>query len=378
MLSKLKHTIFPHLINLRGWRTNRKIIVIESDDWGSIRMESRKSYDYFLNMGLPVDRCPYNRYDAIESSEDLTELFLVLTSVKDKEGNNPVFTANNVVANPDFDLIRKSGYHTYFHEPFTTTYAKYPEHSQSFKTMKEGLSAGIFFPQFHGREHLNVKRWMCALQEHDKFAHEAFDHNMFSLHYSSNPVYRNEFMDALDFDSNVESIELQKNVSDGANLFESIWGFPSQSFMANCYIWSTDLEPTLKVAGINYLQGSFIQLEPKPIKGRFYTKKYHYLGQKNKSGQRFLIRNVMFEPSQDHSIDWVNKAMHEISLAFAYRKPAIISSHRLNFIGFIDPLNRKKNLALLKSLLISITNKWPDVEFMTSVQLGDIITTNGN
>jgi hypothetical protein len=219
---------------------------------------------------------------------------------------------------------------------------------------------------------------MCALQENDKFAREAFAHNMFSLHYSSNPVYKNEFMDALDFDSSVESMELQKNVIDGAHLFESIWGFPSKSFMANCYIWSSDLEPVLKAAGINYLQGSLIQLEPKAIKGRFYNKKYHYLGQRNKSDQRFLIRNVLFEPSQDPTIDWVNKAMHEISLAFMYRKPAIISSHRLNYIGFIDPLNRKKNLAFLKYLLISITNKWPDVEFMTSVQLGDLITTNDN
>ena len=28
------------LINIPGWRTNRHIVVIESDDWGSIRMPS--------------------------------------------------------------------------------------------------------------------------------------------------------------------------------------------------------------------------------------------------------------------------------------------------------------------------------------------------
>ncbi|NTW32234.1 MAG: hypothetical protein HGB12_06370 [Bacteroidetes bacterium] len=30
--------------NIPGWRTDRKILVIESDDWGSIRMPSKETY----------------------------------------------------------------------------------------------------------------------------------------------------------------------------------------------------------------------------------------------------------------------------------------------------------------------------------------------
>lgn len=29
----LKQTITHNLLNIRGWSTNRKIVVIESDDW---------------------------------------------------------------------------------------------------------------------------------------------------------------------------------------------------------------------------------------------------------------------------------------------------------------------------------------------------------
>lgn len=376
MRTFLKQNFYPILTNALGWRTNRKIVVIESDDWGSIRMESKQAYDYFLKKGLPVDQSPYNRYDALECSSDLDELFQALMSVKDKTGKPAVITANNVVANPDFEKIIKSGFQQYSYEPFTQTYDRYPQHSNSFKTMKEGLSAGVFYPQFHGREHLNIKRWMQALQDNDIFAHEAFKHNMFSLHYSNKPEYINEFMDALDFDSPSECVDLQTVIIEGARLFETIWGFPSESFMANCYIWSSELEPVLHQSGVNFIQGAFIQLEPKAIKGRVYKKKYHYLGQKNRIGQRYLIRNVMFEPSQNLSIDWIRVAMNEISLAFMWHKPAIISSHRLNYIGFIDPENRKKNVALLKRLLLDIKRKWPDVEFMTSVQLGEIINKN--
>jgi hypothetical protein len=51
--------------------------------------------------------------------------------------------------------------------------------------------------------------------------------------------------------------------------------------------------------------------------------------------------------------------------------------HRLNFIGFISPSNRNKNLPKFKSLLEQILKKWPDTEFMTSSQLGELINSTG-
>jgi hypothetical protein len=61
--------------------------------------------------------------------------------------------------------------------------------------------------------------------------------------------------------------------------------------------------------------------------------------------------------------------MKEIEVSFKYKKPAIISSHRVNFIGSIQPDNRDKNLKLLSDLLKQIVIKYPDVEFMSSDEL---------
>jgi len=47
--------------------------------------------------------------------------------------------------------------------------------------------------------------------------------------------------------------------------------------------------------------------------------------------------------------------------------------HRLNVIGAIDVKNRKDNLFLLKNLLTQIANRWPEVEFMSTDELGDLI-----
>ncbi len=90
-LKQLKHTIGRHWHNIPGWRTNRKIVVFESDDWGSIRMPSRKVYKHLLKNGIPVDKCPFSKYDSLASEEDLTALFEVLSKHKGSDSKKTCF-----------------------------------------------------------------------------------------------------------------------------------------------------------------------------------------------------------------------------------------------------------------------------------------------
>jgi hypothetical protein len=55
--------------------------------------------------------------------------------------------------------------------------------------------------------------------------------------------------------------------------------------------------------------------------------------------------------------------------AFRWKKPANISTHRVNFVGGIDEANREKGLKELKKLLNTIVKTWPDVEFMSTRDL---------
>ena len=99
------------------------------------------------------------------------------------------------------------------------------------------------------------------------------------------------------------------------------------------------------------------------------------MGQKNAFGQTYLTRNCSFEPSLNEKKDWVSNCLKEIEIAFFWKKPAVISSHRLNYIGFIDESNRTRNLKYLENLLKTIVSKWPEVEFLTSDKLGLAITS---
>ena len=77
---------------------------------------------------------------------------------------------------------------------------------------------------------------------------------------------------------------------------------------------------------------------------------------------------------QSPAYDWVGSCLKEVETSFFWHKPAIISSHRVNYIGWINPANRDRGLALLDELLNRLIKLWPDVEFMTSVELGDLIS----
>jgi hypothetical protein len=362
-------------LNFRGKKVVRKIVIIESDDWGTIRMSSKKAFQSLLNKGYPVDQCPYNTNDALESNQDLEMLFEVLASVKGSDGKPAVLTANNIVANPDFDKIENSDFQEYYFEPFTETLKRYPAHDKLMYLYKQGIKEGVVQPQFHGREHLNITRWMRALQKDSKVEKDAFSHQVFSPKISNSTGYINEYMDALDFESSAE-LELQKSILvEGLNLFNQIWGFNSNSFIAPCYIWHNDLEETLAIHNVKYLQGLVIQLQPKEGSDYKYKKRNHYQGQKNKFGQRYFIRNAFFEPTISPNFDWESDCLKRIEIAFAWEKPAIISTHRLNFIGSLNPKNREYNLKRFHNLLKQITIKWPDVQFMSTDQLGQLYDT---
>ena len=71
----LKQNIAYNFFNIPGWRTKRHIVVIESDDWGSVRMPSLEVYNQFLKEGIRVDKDIYCRYDNFATQDALEILF---------------------------------------------------------------------------------------------------------------------------------------------------------------------------------------------------------------------------------------------------------------------------------------------------------------
>lgn len=369
-MSNLKRTLTRNLLNIPGWRTKRKIVVIESDDWGCLRMPSREVYEQFLAKGIRVDNDPYCKYDSLATNEDLEALFETLSSVKDKNGRHAVLTANVVMANPDFEKIRQSGFQQYYYESFTETLKRNQKTESAFELWKQGIQYGIFHPQFHGREHLNVKKWMRTLQSGDEITKTAFDYGTFGLTSEVDKRIKTNYMGAFNSGLKEDTEAYNHILKEGLDLFENVFGFRSLSFIPTTYTWHPDIEPALISNGVRYLQGMVHQRIPIDDDITFRYKKNNFTGYKSKAGLFYLTRNAYFEPTLSPLDDAVDDCFNRVKIAFRWNKPAIISMHRLNVIGAIDVENRNRNLKLLHKLLFQIIRKYPDVEFMSSDELG--------
>lgn len=359
----------------RGWNTDRKIIVIESDDWGSIRMPSRETYERLLNHGIRVDKSGFCKNDSLATEEDLELLFNLLLSHRDCNNNPLIITANTLLANPDFDKIRESGFEKYYYKLITESFKENKDTENSLEIWEKGMDDNIFLPQFHGREHLNVERWMRFLRGNYPETKFAFDNNVYGISTNMTSEKRKSFLPAFDFDTLDQEKKLKEIANDGLKLFNQIFGFKSKSFIAPNYIWAKSLEETLYENGVKYIQGLYLKKIPL-INSKNYKIKGRYLGKTNKFNQIDLIRNVIFEPYSDSNIDWVGKTLKGIDDAFKNKKPAIISSHRVNFIGRINQENRNNTLRIMNNLFKEVKRKWPNIEYMNSVQLGDLISNS--
>lgn len=372
-ISNIKRDISRYISNLPGWNTRRKIVVIESDDWGSVYMSTPEAYETLKEKGYSLTS-HYLNNDTLESNQDMEMLYEVLAKHKDSTGRNVVMTGVNVVANPDFEKIKANGFTKYEYELFTETCKRYPGSNRVYDLWKEGIDKRLFVPVFHGREHLNVQRWMRLLQDGNETIHLAFK---LGIPYLGRDLKGNRLPNlraAFDIDTTDDLPYLEEVIRTGLDEFEKLFGYRSSFFIPTNGPFNNSLEPLLNECGIKYIGTGKKQIEP--LGNNQFKKHLKFIGNKNSHGQIYLTRNCFFEPnSWEHPRDkgWVNDCMREIEIAFRCRKPATISSHRVNYTGTLHPENRENGLKKLDVLLTNIMNKWPDVEFMTLMELGDLI-----
>jgi hypothetical protein len=131
----------------------------------------------------------------------------------------------------------------------------------------------------------------------------------------------------------------------------------------------------LQKIGVKYL--TRYKIQNYPLGDGKFEKQFNWLGKSNNLGQIYLTRNASFEPSSDDS-DWVDSCMAEIENAFLWRKPAVISTHRVNYVSNIDADNAASGLVNLDKLLLRIIKSYPDIEFVTSAELGNLIRESKN
>lgn len=369
----MKQFILDNIKNIHGWKTKRKIVILSVDDYGNVRLDSKKSRENLDKAGLKVFN-RFDAYDTLETKEDLEALYNVLSSVKDKNERHAVFTPFALPCNINFEAMAEEGYKRYVDELLPNTYSKLANidpkaYENTWELWREGIAEGLMKPQFHGREHFNLRVFEEKLKKNDKELMVNLKNRSYTS-ISSSGFSTIGYTAAFEF-FNIEENKIFEHITkDGLKKFEEVYGYPAIHFNPPGGREHPIIHSFLKEAGIKYLDTPLIKNEHQG-KGK-YKKVFNWTGKRNKERQIFQVRNVVFEPTHG-TINHVEKAFEQIKAAFFWHKPAIISSHRVNFCGHIDEKNRKKGLDSLSSLLSKIVNEWPDVEFMASSELGELI-----
>ena len=123
MIKPILSSIISNLKNSIGWKTKRKIVVFSVDDYGNVRLNSAEARKNLDAAGMKI----YSRFDALdtlETTQDLEQLFEVLSSVKDKNGRHAVFTPFALPCNIDFEKMETENYEKFHFETLPNTYKK--------------------------------------------------------------------------------------------------------------------------------------------------------------------------------------------------------------------------------------------------------------
>lgn len=373
---ELKRKAVLYLKNSFGWKTKRKIVVFTIDDYGNVRMANKEARETMRKAGMNVEFTRFDFYDALEDKEDLQQLYETLSSVKDKNGNHPVFTAMSSSANPDFEKIKENNFEQYHYELLPETYNKLEGYKGTMELWEEGMEKKLIFPQFHGREHLNLKFFMESLRRGNFQAQTAFNNRSFAA--ITDKLYPGVgYTSAFAFTDFNENEYFKEIFRDGLNAFEKVFGFRAKYFVSPGASFNRLLEQTIFENGIKFIDKKMIT--PEPLGNNKFKKVVHYTGQRNRLNQIYMVRNCLFEPVQLPSapkINWVKYCLDQMEIAFRLKRPAHIGGHRVNYSGHIEPSSREYGLSQLKILIKEILKKWPDVEFMTAVELGNLIESS--
>ncbi|MDI9257697.1 hypothetical protein [Flavobacterium sedimenticola] len=364
----MKQFLLNHIKNLYGWKTNRKIVVFSVDDYGNVRLDSKQALERMTQAGLKA-KSRFDRFDTLETKEDLEMLYDTLTSVKDKHGHYAVFTPFALSSNIDFEQMAAEGYEVFRHESLPVTYQKLSQqqakaYEGTWNLWQEGIAKGLMKPQFHGREHLNLKVFTEKLARKDSDILTALQNRSYAAQ-STNPYPTINYTAAFDFWDPIENKALYDIVKDGLSMFEAVYGYKAEHFMPPTSKISEAILNQLGALDIRFVDRGLLHKQHEGF-GKYKTT-VNFTGKRSNGNLTVMVRNVVFEPTENDNA--VAQAMQSIEAAFRLHQPAIISSHRVNFCGHIDPNNRKTGLSALNTLLKKIVAKWPDVEFMSSIAL---------
>ena len=226
-----------------------KAVVLESDDWG-------------LCAWVPDDRAhralarqPAFRSDSglrygrstLESAEDVRELARVLLDWRGGDGFPPVWQANTIVANPDYDAL-----HPPLFEVSELPLIPLPEFPARWArpgmwdAVRKAEADGVWWAELHGLHHLPEATWLAALRRGQD--------DMRRAHEQQSPI--GVAVEASGEYAATEPKELRaRDLRQAVQIFHTLFGRVPTSFCPPDYRFDDWLEQEAATLGLTTFQG---------------------------------------------------------------------------------------------------------------------------
>ncbi|MFO7948428.1 MAG: hypothetical protein R6V19_16620 [Armatimonadota bacterium] len=340
----------------------RKAVVIESDDWGICAwapdreaLQAVRQIDavqeYLQSLPGWVD-------GSLETPADLERLFAFLEGFRGCDGRPVVFTACYAVANPDYRAIEAAGMQTYHDMFLDEGVPDRWERGDIVAKAREGMRRGVWCPEFHTRlHHAQPYLWLDAVREGDTGAAAIFPYQMFQC--------RERVGEYVDMTPEQQA----EWIAPAIRRMEILFGQP-----ARCAVNSDATDETEAVWADEGIRCRM-------CKG---TGSWANEGEPNFSHpagdlredieMTYLNRNTWLEPLGEGDLEGRRHAKHaydEVIAAWENNRPAICSSHRKNYVSFVDE-QVENGYRQAAWWLEKLVNEHPDLYFLTSWEVAQM------
>lgn len=313
-------------------------VLIESDDWG------------------PGGDC---------DAESLKIVLECLRIHKDSIGRCAVLTADIVLAVPDIPKIKRSEFVAY-HRRFLDT--EFPEiHTE----MMAGIRTGTLVPQLHGLEHMNCDAFVALCADRDARVETALREERWWDWESLDSPLQGHYVDGRQLPTTpIDEQTAEEIISTAMDTFERMFGHGSISTVAPCYLWNSNIEAIWKQHGVRYIQTAGYRCTGRDAQGKYrQDPPIIRAGDRSDAGQRYLVRNVMYEPVDGRNTPLT--AMCESRVAFRQALPITISTHRYNYTRSAE--ETQSSINGLNRLLTQLEQNLPNIRYLSSPELGSCI-----
>ncbi len=363
--------------------SSRKVIVFESDDWGSCFAFPSLALYHFHRSTLKGNGAEKIREDlpktTLEDPDDMERLFRVLEGHRGGDGRPARFQANYIMANPSPKLV--DGVLAKYEMVSLPDVPEGWPRGNIIEKAKEGMRRGVWHREFHGYAHVNYRRHEADLRAGGDAYPGEFRKEWYCWMKSSQPKFSSvqEYYNELgEWSSNLSYGEQLRDIREGLTIFKSVFGEIPRSAVAPFYVWQGKTERALGKLKFRVIQGKNRQYNvlgmrhkmdalDERIAGNLWP---HAMGNFNRKWRiRYLHRNVDFEPGESPQA-W-GRAYGEIRAAWSRGEPAIVSTHRINYVD-LEKQAVEANLEQLERLLASIQRNDPEAVYLTDWEVAQL------